>query len=271
MWRYLTVGECSWRYLWPYFLVIYKRKFLVWDHRVVARCMILLCYQVSHVFLFKRFEFFGGRGGRGHLVMVENPRLIVTGCIWHPRVTFNVKGMLSGRHATSSPSNWRLTFLLGQAMNGLIQGWQSISPSIGGHLWLSPLLWVFQCCRRIQRFGLFPLSIATLMFVMDEKVLLFYMCTYLFMDVHVHFHLDEFITGVLRVLYVVPIQLHTNNWTFLQAFCLSCDMFYLSPSPKVFMHFYSTQPSNLIRWLSLVSQLSTCLFTPFTLSCKIFF
>jgi len=49
-----------------------------------------------------------------------------------------------------------------------------------------------------------------------------------------------------------------------------CDVLQLTSSPQVFLHYYSTRPSHLVGWLSLVNQLCICFFAPYTLSYKNF-
>jgi len=50
----------------------------------------------------------------------------------------------------------------------------------------------------------------------------FYMYASMFVKLHVCLPLDEFSMGVLRILNVVPTQLHPNCWGSLQAFRLIC-------------------------------------------------
>jgi len=98
----------------------------------------------------------------------------------------------------------------------------------------------------------------------------FFMYSAFFTDVHVRLLLDEFTMRVLPILNVAPTQLHPNSWGYLQCFRLLCEMFDLIPSPQSFLHYYSARPSNLVRWVSLVSQSGGALFAPYTVSYKRF-
>jgi len=79
-----------------------------------------------------------------------------------------------------------------------------------------------------------------------------YPCLFTKSNVRVPF--DEFTVGVFHTLNVTPTQLHPNSWTSLQTFYLLAEMFRLSLSSHVFLHFYSSRPAKSARWLSQVSQ-----------------
>jgi len=76
--------------------------------------------------------------------------------------------------------------------------------------------------------------------------------------------------GVLRTLNMAPTQLHPNSWASLQAFRLLVEMFFLNPSPHVFLHYYSSHPFDPVKWSSLISKLGVILFSPFA-SCYKYF
>jgi len=98
----------------------------------------------------------------------------------------------------------------------------------------------------------------------------FYMYATLMTDLHVCVPFDDFTMGVLRVLNVVPSQLHPNSWAALQAFRLVCRVLHLKPSPQVFLQYYSTRPGKLASWVSLVGQSHHCLLASYTQSFKRF-
>ena len=90
----------------------------------------------------------------------------------------------------------------------------------------------------------------------------------MFTDSNVRLTFDKFTMGVLHMLNVAPTQLHPNSRTLLQAFQLLPEMFNLNPSPHVYFSYYSSRPSGPVKWLSLVSQAGTILFTSFSSSYK---
>ena len=63
--------------------------------------------------------------------------------------------------------------------------------------------------------------------------------------------------------YIVAPQVLASS----QAFHLLCEMFHLSQSH---LHYYSSRPSDSVDWLSLIDQLGTCPFSPYTSSNKKF-
>ena len=75
-----------------------------------------------------------------------------------------------------------------------------------------------------------------------EKFFYMYMCH--FSQLHVRLPLDDFTTGVLRELNVVPTQLHPNSWAYMQAFHVLCQSLYLQHSPLAFLYFYGTSPRH---------------------------
>jgi len=56
----------------------------------------------------------------------------------------------------------------------------------------------------------------------------------------------------------------------MKAFRILCKYLSLSPSPGVFLYFYSYRLGKRPSWLSLISQSKTCLLSPFTSSYKNF-
>jgi len=96
----------------------------------------------------------------------------------------------------------------------------------------------------------------------------FYECY--FTNLHVRFPLNEFQMGVLKYLNIAPTQLHPNGWDSMQAFSILGKFLSLSPSPKVFLYYYSSQPGNRPGWLSLISKSKICFLKPFTFSYKNF-
>jgi len=91
------------------------------------------------------------------------------------------------------------------------------------------------CCRAIDNVYHGPEGEVVNSFI-------FYEC--LFTDIHVWFPFDEFQMGVLHHLKVAPTQLHFNSWAFMQAFHILCKYVSFSPSPRVFLYFYSSQPGK---------------------------
>jgi len=82
------------------------------------------------------------------------------------------------------------------------------------------------------------------------------------------FHL--IISQWLWALNVAPTQLHPNTWKSIQAFCLIYDVFRLSPTPSTFLSYYTSHPTKLALWHSLVGRLGNVLFGSFTTSYKNF-
>ena len=79
-----------------------------------------------------------------------------------------------------------------------------------------------------------------------------YMCH--FSKLHMRMPFDDLTMGVLRLVNVVPTQLHPNNWAYLQAFWVLCRSLYLQLSPQCFLYFYDTRPESPTTLLSLISQ-----------------
>jgi len=65
--------------------------------------------------------------------------------------------------------------------------------------------------------------------------------------------------GILRLLNVASTQLYPNTWASMQAFHIVCKFLSLTPTPKSFLHFYSSQFGKRPGWLSLISQSKACL------------
>jgi len=89
-----------------------------------------------------------------------------------------------------------------------------------------------------------------------------------FTDAHVDLPFNKITMRVLHILNVAPTQLHSNSWGYLQCFRLLCEMFGLTPSPQSFLHCYSARSSTPVRWVSLVSQSKSALFSPYIISYK---
>jgi len=90
----------------------------------------------------------------------------------------------------------------------------------------------------------------------------------LFSNLHVSLPFDNFTVGVLRALNVDPTQLHPNTWASIQAFSLICDVFRLSPTPSHFLSYYTSHPTKLALWHSLVGHSGNVLFGSFATSYK---
>jgi len=104
--------------------------------------------------------------------------------------------------------------------------------------------------------------------IVADKFFYMYMCH--FLQLHVRLPLDDFTIGVLRLLNIAYTQLRSNNWTYLQAFCVLCWSLYLQPSPHAFLYLYDTRPRQPTTWLSLVSRPSISRMDAFTQSFKHF-
>ena len=72
-----------------------------------------------------------------------------------------------------------------------------------------------------------------------------YVC--LFTDSHVYMPFDEFIMSVFRTVNMALTQLHPNSWVSFQAFRLLVEMLRLNPLPYIYLHYYSSRPSDPIR------------------------
>ena len=94
----------------------------------------------------------------------------------------------------------------------------------------------------------------------------FYMYACLFLDLHASLPFDNLMVGVLRALNVAHTQLHPNIWASIQAFRLICDVFRLSPTPSIFLSYYTSHPAKLALWQSLVGRLGNVLFGSFVTS-----
>jgi len=76
--------------------------------------------------------------------------------------------------------------------------------------------------------------------------------------------------SVLKYLNIAPTQLHPNGWAYMQDFSILCKFLSLSPNPKAFLYYYSSQPGKRQGWLSLISKSKICFLKPFTSSYKNF-
>jgi len=61
-----------------------------------------------------------------------------------------------------------------------------------------------------------------------------------------------------------------NSWVSMQAFHIVCEFLPLTPTPEVFLHFYSSRPDKRCGRLSFISRSRACLLSPFTFSYKNF-
>ena len=77
----------------------------------------------------------------------------------------------------------------------------------------------------------------------------FYMYMCLFTGLHMRVPFEEFTMGVWHILNMAPTQLHTNTWASLKGFRLLTEMFWLKPSPHVYLH----SLNELVRGHSLLS------------------
>jgi len=83
----------------------------------------------------------------------------------------------------------------------------------------------------------------------------------MFSDVFVWLPFDEFITAMPHTLNVAPSQLHLKCWLHFKPF----DFYMIcSVCISILKSFCITRPRTFVGWLSLVSQSSVCLFSPYT-------
>ncbi|RDX91807.1 hypothetical protein CR513_26164, partial [Mucuna pruriens] len=95
-----------------------------------------------------------------------------------------------------------------------------------------------------------------------------YMYETIILDLGVTFPLDHFIAEVLRMIGIVPSQLHPNGWAALQAFKVVCQALMVTPFAFVFLNHYTIRVGKKVGWVSLTPLPNTSLFTTYTTSYK---
>ncbi|RDY10114.1 hypothetical protein CR513_05413, partial [Mucuna pruriens] len=95
-----------------------------------------------------------------------------------------------------------------------------------------------------------------------------YMYETILLDLGVSFPLDHFTAEVLRMIGIVPSQLHPNRWAALQAFKVLCQALMVTPFASVFLNHYTIRVGKKVGWVSLAPLSNTSLFTTYTTSYK---